>query len=249
MFVFWKSKTVVQTKRRHSIMFSATNTPGFFSYIGSLFQGFLRSPRHFERGEGPGNEIGLLTHSKRSPSSALPLEFNNRFCFYFRLLDYFIKKIKMPRLLPYLELISLLISLVSKKTAGFSNCRGSFSHKDHVLDGHVIRTLKNKRFESCTFSCELESHCFSVNYIASHKTCQLNNVSKDFFPGDFVLRKGAIYIDMVIREYHPCMSMRCENGGTCVARPSVMCKCLDGFSGLRCESSKNTCSSPLFKII
>ena len=139
-------------------------------------------------------------------------------------------------MLPYLELILLFTSLISKKTAGFSNCRASFSNMDHVLISHVIRTLENKSFESCTFSCELEPQCFSVNYFASTKTCELNNVSKEYFPGDFTRRKGAFYMEMVIRKYHPCWSMDCENGGTCVSSRVVMCKCLKGFSGLRCES-------------
>ena len=140
-------------------------------------------------------------------------------------------------MLPYLELILLFTSLISKKIAGFNNqCRASFSNMDHVLTSHVIRTLENKSFESCTFSCELEPQCFSVNYFASTKTCELNNVSKDCFPGDFTRRKGAFYMEMVIRKYHPCWSMHCENGGTCVSSPTVMCKCLKGFSGLRCES-------------
>lgn len=161
---------------------------------------------------------------------------------YFRSCDHSHLPARMLEMLPYMELMLLIIGLVSKKTAGVSNCRTSFSNKDHVLIGHVIRTLKNKAFESCTFSCELEPQCFSVNYIASRRTCELNNVAKDYFPGDLVARKGAFYMDMVIRKYHPCASLRCENGGTCISSPSLKCKCVKGFSGVRCESI----NSPLF---
>ena len=42
-------------------------------------------------------------------------------------------------------------------------------------------------------------------------------------------------MSMVIRSYHPCATMRCENGGTCVSSPSLKCICLKGFSGLHCE--------------
>lgn len=143
----------------------------------------------------------------------------------------------MSPLLPYLELTLFLISLVSKTTAGFK-CRASVSYKNHALVGHALQTLKNKRFESCTYSCELDLQCFSVNYVPTLKTCQLNNASKGFLPGDFVKQKGTIYMEMVIREYHPCNSMRCENGGTCVTRPTVMCRCHARFSGLHCESKK-----------
>ena len=98
-----------------------------------------------------------------------------------------------------------------------------------------MRSLNHKSFESCTFSCELEPQCFSVNYISLRKT-ELNDATKEYFPADLVTQKGAFYMGMVIRSYNPCMSMRCENGGTCVLCPSVACKCLKGFSGLRCES-------------
>lgn len=144
----------------------------------------------------------------------------------------------MSTLLPYLEFTLFLIIPVSKTTAGFKSCRADISYKNHALVGHALQTLKNKRFESCTYSCELDLQCFSVNYVPTLKTCQLNNASKSFFPGDFVKRKGTIYMEMVIREYHPCNSMRCENGGTCVTRPTVMCRCHARFSGLHCESKK-----------
>ena len=139
-------------------------------------------------------------------------------------------------MLPYLEFILLYISLFSKISAGYSDCRFSFSGTDRVLTGHVMRTLNHKTFESCTFSCELEPQCFSVNYMSLHKTCQLNNATKEYFPGDLVKQKRAFYMGMVTRSYNPCESMRCDNGGTCVSSPSLKCKCIGGFTGLRCES-------------
>ncbi len=143
-------------------------------------------------------------------------------------------------MLLYLEVILLYISLFPKNSAGSSPCRTSFSDKDHVLTGHVMRTLNHKTFESCTFSCELEPQCFSVNYISLHKTCQLNNATKEYFPGDLVQRKGAFYMGMVVRSYNPCESMRCENGGTCVSSPSLKCECPKGFSGLHCDRSNRS---------
>ena len=136
----------------------------------------------------------------------------------------------------YLEVILLHISVFAKISAGYSDCRTSFSDTDHILTGHVIRTLKHKTFESCTFSCELEPQCFSVNYILLHKTCHLNNATKKYFPDDLVKQKGAVYMDMVVRSYNPCESMRCENGGTCVISPSLECRCHKGYIGRHCES-------------
>ena len=136
-----------------------------------------------------------------------------------------------------LEFVLLYIGLFYRSSVT-SECRSSFSVTDHVLTSHVMRILNHKSFESCTFSCELEPQCFSVNYISLHKTCQLNDATKEYFPGDLVKKKGAFYMGMVTRSYHPCASMRCENGGTCVLSPSLKCKCLKGFSGIRCQSKR-----------
>ena len=138
---------------------------------------------------------------------------------------------------PYFEFVLFHIILLSKNTACSNVCRASFSDTDHILTGHVIRTLQHKTFESCTFSCELEPRCFSVNYMSLQNTCELNAATKEYFPGDVVKRKGAVYIGMVVRRYQPlCGSLRCENGGKCVSSPSLKCKCLDGYIGRRCES-------------
>ena len=142
-----------------------------------------------------------------------------------------------PGMLLFLEFILLFTSLFYKSSVA-SECRSSFSVTDHVLTGHVMRTLNHKTFESCTFSCELEPQCFSVNFISLHKTCQLNDAIKEYFPGDLVKQKGSFYMGMVIRSYNPCASMHCENGGTCVHSPTLKCKCLKGFSGLSCKSKR-----------
>ena len=143
---------------------------------------------------------------------------------------------------PYLEFVLLHTLLFSKITAGSNVCRSSFPDTNHVLTGHVIRTLNHKTFESCTFSCEIEPKCFSINFMPSRGTCQLNRATKDFFPKDVMKQKGAVYLDMVIRQYYhdrdTCESMPCENGGTCVTGPTLKCNCLDGYTGRRCQSKK-----------
>ena len=143
---------------------------------------------------------------------------------------------------PYLEFVLLHTLLFSKITAGSNVCRSSFPDTNHVLTGHVIRTLNHKTFESCTFSCEIEPKCFSINFMSSQGTCQLNRATKDSFPKDVMKQKGAVYLDMVIRQYHhdhdTCESMPCKNGGTCVMSPTLKCNCLDGYTGLRCQSKK-----------
>ena len=54
-----QSETVVQTKRRHFIVFTQRNSNEFLEPLGSLGKGFSVISvfnRHFERGEGPGDE-------------------------------------------------------------------------------------------------------------------------------------------------------------------------------------------------
>ena len=141
---------------------------------------------------------------------------------------------------PLLDLILPYISLFAKISAGYSDCRTSFADTNHILTGHVMRTLNHKTFKSCTFSCEPEPQCFGVNYISLHKACQLNNATRKYFPDGFVKQKGAFYLDMVVRRYNVSVSMRCENRGTCVNSPgSLKCKCVDVYSELHCET-KNT---------
>lgn len=129
----------------------------------------------------------------------------------------------------YLDLTLFFSSLFFIIAAGFTaECRTSFSNK----------SFSSKSFEKCTFSCELDSRCFNVNYFLWDKTCELNNASANSSPGHLVSRKGVVCIDMVIRKDDPCVSMRCGNGGTCVVSSKVQCNCVQGFIGPRCESMK-----------
>ena len=56
---FSQSLAVVQTKRRHFIIFHATNynIPGFLENFSSLLQGYAR---HFERGKRPGTRFRVI---------------------------------------------------------------------------------------------------------------------------------------------------------------------------------------------
>ena len=55
---FLQSETVVQTKRRNFIVFARQNSNEFF---GATFAALARglSDRHFERGEGPEDEVDI----------------------------------------------------------------------------------------------------------------------------------------------------------------------------------------------
>jgi len=55
---FLQSETVVQTKRRHFKVFTEQN---FGAILAALARGF--ADRHFERGEGPGDEVEISQQS------------------------------------------------------------------------------------------------------------------------------------------------------------------------------------------
>lgn len=139
----------------------------------------------------------------------------------------------------HLEFILLHIIILYENSAGSNNCPTRFSEPGRILTGHVIYTLQRQTFESCTFSCELEWQCHSVNYFLLHKTCELNNATREGFPEDIVEQSGVFHVSVVIHFHDPCTSMRCENGGKCISNPSLRCQCLDGFSGPRCKSLKS----------
>ena len=79
------------------------------------------------------------------------------------------------------------------------------------------RLLITSLLRAAQLSCELEPRCFSVNYISWHKTCKLNDATKEYFPGDLAKQRGAFNMSMGIRSYEPCASMRCENGKMCIS--------------------------------
>lgn len=101
-------------------------------------------------------------------------------------------------------------------TAEQTLCRTTRSVPDRALTGHVILSLEGKRLESCVISCELTQNCFSINYYTALKKCELNRKTAEWYPSDLLPKSGAVYLNMLVRDYTPCVDRNPPCSGKCV---------------------------------
>lgn len=129
-----------------------------------------------------------------------------------------------------------IIIILKRQSADSSVCHVSFPIFDQALTGHVLKTVTKDTFVRCIFSCELEPQCYSVNFHATMKQCELNYGTMEAFQADFVQSKNSVYISMVVRHFNPCIHTEpCRNGGSCEPYPVARCICPAGYSGSLCE--------------
>ena len=67
---------------------------------------------------------------------------------------------------------------------------------DHILEGHLIKTVHEQSFLDCSFACLETDHCQSYN--AREETvnlfeCELNNSTKTLSCENFVAKSGFKY--------------------------------------------------------
>ena len=109
----------------------------------------------------------------------------------------------------------------------------------YALVGHTYRQTTSRDVERCTFLCESEHACYSVNYNKESKLCELNRHGTFWFPEALVRLDNSIYVASVVRDEDPCLSMPCYHGGTCVVDRAMMafkrCQCLPDFTSRYCE--------------
>ncbi|XP_058965535.2 uncharacterized protein [Pocillopora verrucosa] len=109
--------------------------------------------------------------------------------------------------------------------------------KNYVLTGHVIKTIRDANFEKCTYRCELETKCFSINLYTKTSKCELNYGSKEMFPSDFKEELDALYIHNIRKDTgDPCNALYCLHGGSCHPFPQPNCMCPVGFVGSICQN-------------
>ena len=137
-------------------------------------------------------------------------------------------------------LISLLLSVCSwGVTAEQTQCRTTRPVPDHALIGHVVTSLEGKRLESCVISCELTQNCFSINYYTALKKCELNKKTAEWYPSDLLPKSGAVYLNMVVRDYTPCVDRNQPCSGKCFAvTGSLVTRCACELGNAAC---KNNC--------
>ncbi len=116
-------------------------------------------------------------------------------------------------------------------------CRTVKPVKHHELINHVINTLQETSFEICTYRCELDAKCFSVNFFTKTGKCEFNYGSKEMFPGDFKASRDTLYVHNIRKDTtDPCAWLNCLHGGTCYPLPRPNCTCPAGFAGSTCQN-------------
>ena len=137
-----------------------------------------------------------------------------------------------------LQKMSALVTLLVLLTIHSAETCDTFKPiKNYVLTGHVIKTIRDANFEKCTYRCELETKCFSINLYTKTSKCELNYGSKEMFPSDFKEELDALYIHNIRKDTgDPCNALYCLHGGSCHPFPQPNCMCPVGFVGSICQN-------------
>lgn len=125
------------------------------------------------------------------------------------------------------------------------HCQIIRSIPNRALNGHVIGASMSSSVEKCLIKCERNPDCYSINYVFSSKSCELNKGTRLSHPGNFLPRENTVYFDGSLhRHYHACVHPPCRNGATCVLltqSPGYECKCQPKYSGNHCQGKELMC--------
>ena len=83
--------------------------------------------------------------------------------------------------------------LLSMGSIAADQCKTTSAVPGHSLIKHVIKKVPAKDYERCTFACEQQSGCYSVNFISVDKTCELNNATRYWAPWSFITKENSLY--------------------------------------------------------
>ena len=126
------------------------------------------------------------------------------------------------------------LSSLSLCLLGEPPCRTAHSLSGMALVGHAYRHFASASPERCVFACEADPACLSINYYTRASLCELNSITKHWFPAHVVAAQGALYVESVARGFNPAS---CEEDATLLGR----CGCLRGHVSHLCEHGKVLC--------
>ena len=135
----------------------------------------------------------------------------------------------------------LIFLFFSRTTSVEQHCRTIKSISNRALKGHVIGVTTSSSVEKCHIKCEREPNCYSINYVFSSKSCELNKGTCLSHPEQFLPQENTVYFDSLHRRYHACVHPPCQNGGTCILptqSPGYKCNCQPKYSGHDCQGMK-----------
>ena len=93
------------------------------------------------------------------------------------------------------SILSFLISPMYLSLAAGQQCKPSeVSANGKALKGHTFKAVVVSRPFECQILCEKELKCQSYNFFISKKICELNNMTKEARPNDYVTDENRLYM-------------------------------------------------------
>lgn len=73
-------------------------------------------------------------------------------------------------------------------------CRDIYSTYGMMLKGHIIKTMSTSSSLQCLLACKDDIRCQSFNYVMLQNICELNSLTKEASPKDFLPSSNRYYI-------------------------------------------------------
>ena len=87
----------------------------------------------------------------------------------------------------------VLFVLSSFIGASRSQCTELVSVEGYALVGHAVSSILAPSLQECMWECSGIKWCRSLTYNYANQSCDLNNVTKQMHPGDYVAKEGFAY--------------------------------------------------------
>ena len=88
---------------------------------------------------------------------------------------------------------TVLLMLSSFIGASRSQCTELVSVEGYALVGHAVSSILAPSLQECMWECSGIKWWRSLTYNYANQSCDLNNVTKQMHPGDYVAKEGFAY--------------------------------------------------------